>query len=298
MTRANLVLGLPASGKSTYIAALGHILLNQDVETELRLELSDDESHILSLQQRWLRYEVLKHTPTGAENWVTFHLISNLSEQKISLELPDFSGESLKNAIATGIYPEELAAALGESTGIFLFTNAAGKQDDILLNDLYGMLPAQPVHNQSDNANHPTHHDASANNTKHIDTSKALTFDATAMPEEPKLVQLLQTISDFSAKKRKLVVMVSAWDVVYASDSEARPVDWLRVNKPMLWQFLNHNTPLWETRIYGVSAQGGRIPEDTETLKKVSKASQRVKMIGYDAKLHDLTAPLAWLAQE
>jgi hypothetical protein len=299
--RTHLVLGLPASGKSTYIAALGHILLRQDVETELRLEISEDESHILALQERWLKYEVLKHTPTNAENWITFHLISNHSHESLNLELPDFSGESLKNAIATGIYPAELAAALMESEAIFLFTNAAGRQDDILLNDLYGLVQPEVAHSAEPDgqaelasAGSTTVHSRSAAH----ELSKNAVFDPTAMPEEPKLVQLLQTISELARKKRKLVVMVSAWDVVHRGNPETQPVDWLRDNKPMLWQFLNHSPSIWETRVYGVSAQGGRIPEDTEALKRVSKASKRVRIVGYEAKLHDLTAPLAWLARK
>lgn len=300
--RTHLVLGLPASGKSTYIAALGHILLLQDVETELRLELSEDESHILALQERWLKYELLKHTPTNAENWITFHLKSNESNFALSLELPDFSGESLKNAIATGIYPTELAFALRDSEAILLFTNAAGKQDDILLNDLYGIVQPLDVDLPSaevqDATTQPVPKVDLAGNNHSTDIDRSTIFDPTSMPEEPKLVQLLQTISELARNKRKLVVMISAWDVVLSDSPATQPVDWLRANKPMLWQFLNHSPLLWETRVYGVSAQGGRIPEDTDLLKKVAKPSKRVKIVGYEAKLHDLTAPLAWLARK
>lgn len=292
MKRANLILGMPASGKSTYIAAMGHMLLSEEVPTKLRLTglNEDDEAHIAALQERWLRYEELKHTPTGGENWITFHLEASNGSKEFTVELPDFSGESLKSAAVTGIYPTELHEALQKSTGIFLFTSAAAKHDDVLLNELHGF---ESVSAESDSEPEGEHSLTPQSNTGQDDEKQ---FDPLEMPEQVKVVQLLQAIVGFEQRKRKLVIMVSAWDIVSSVDVAIEPVEWLMNNRPMLWQYLHFNDESWNFRIYGVSAQGGRLPDDKVALQKILKPSQRVKLIGHSAALHDLTEPLDWVS--
>ena len=63
----------------------------------------------------------------------------------------------------------------------------------------------------------------------------------------------------------------------------------------MLAQFLQHNPELWDLRVYGVSAQGGRLPQDRKRLKSMNPA-ERIRIVGHHAKPHDLTAPLRWMA--
>lgn len=310
--RNNVILGMPASGKSTFIAALSYILFSDEVDTVLQSELTSDEGYVSALQKQWLLYQELKHTPTAGQTWVTFKLTARDGSLSTDIELPDFSGESLKSAVVTGIYPEELANALKSSQGIFLFTSAGGKEDDVLLNDYFDFLAEEdgpidepqgsesqssysPQDSTSDNA---TQQGASEEN-KEENTEKPIPdklFDPMEMPEQVKTLQLLQIVNEFEKKRRKLVIMVSAWDIVSSGRSNIAPADWLEQNRPMLWQYLNFSPDLWDVRVYGVSAQGGRLPDDKAELAKLIKPSERVQLVGYDAGKHDLTEPLYWLA--
>jgi hypothetical protein len=115
------------------------------------------------------------------------------------------------------------------------------------------------------------------------------------MPEEVKIVEFLQMANrkPLVRKKRKISVLISAWDVVTQKD--ATPADWFRQNRPMLSQFLEANEELWETQIYGVSAQGGKLPEKKAELAKLKHPSKRIRIVGNGALEHDLSAPLQWL---
>jgi hypothetical protein len=309
--RNNVILGMPASGKSTFIAALSYILFSDEVETILQSSLTSDEGYISELQKRWLLYQELKHTPTAGQTWITFNLSARDSSLSMSIELPDFSGESLKNAVVTGIYPEELANALKKSEGVFLFTSAAGKEDDVLLSEYFSFLADEdgnsdedfeeglqsPDNSKGDLVSSSTSQDVAEPGKSEEEKKPAeKLFDPMEMPEQVKTLQLLQTVNEFERKRRKLVIMVSAWDIVSPDGTGVAPADWLEQNRPMLWQYLNFNADLWNVRIYGVSAQGGRLPDDKAELAKLVKPSERVKLFGHGAAKHDLTEPLYWMA--
>ena len=63
----------------------------------------------------------------------------------------------------------------------------------------------------------------------------------------------------------------------------------------MLNQFVANNDDLWDLRIYGVSAQGGRLPERKAEFEGMMNQSERIQVVGLEAGRHDLTAPLRWL---
>lgn len=121
-------------------------------------------------------------------------------------------------------------------------------------------------------------------------------FTPEGMAEEVKIVEFLQMANrrPLYPKPRKLALIASAWDVVEMEEG-ITPERWLAQNRPMLAQFLASNADLWEVRIYGVSAQGGKLPERKAELKGMLNQSERVRIIGHGAALHDLTAPLRWL---
>jgi hypothetical protein len=196
--------------------------------------------------------------------------------------------------------------------GILLFTNADRGADDVrleqfaeLLVDDNTMLEDKPTSLDQVSADAViipvdvqaqdggvTGRDPSIQNETTQDDFVA--FDPRNMPEEPLLVEMLQILNrpPRAPKKRMIAVVVSAWDEI--DEPSLAPEDWLRRNRPMVWQFLRCNSALWKVRVYGVSAQGGRLPQDKVALQgKVP--GQRVQIVGHGARPHDLTAPIEWL---
>jgi hypothetical protein len=299
MTQKLVIAGMPGSGKSTFISALRHLLVSQDVATQLQASrLSASEKHLNKLEQNWLACEPLKRTEQLEEEWVSFFVVKDGDPAEAQIVLPDFSGEAFRRPAATGNCSTETARMLAELDGMLLFTNADRGADDVRLELLRDVL--------ADNATNTDEDASDSENESHQDTSRrgesadrsaaglSVPFDPINMPEEPLVVELLQLLNRRPRvpARRSLAVIVSAWDAV--EDSGVSPTQWLELHRPMLWQYLENNADLWEIRVYGVSAQGGKLPEEKAALQ-AKVPGQRVQIVGHGAQPHDLTAPIEWL---
>ena len=91
----------------------------------------------------------------------------------------------------------------------------------------------------------------------------------------------------------KISVIISAWDLVMGSDQS--PAEWLSFRLPFLNQFIKANSDLIPHSIYGVSAQGGKYPDDTESLLGKMRHSERIIVVGDDYEGNDITMPVKWL---
>jgi hypothetical protein len=214
------------------------------------------------------------------------------------LSIPDLRGEAFEQPACISQCRTELLAALSNSDGLLLFTNADRQDDMMLIDDISDMFDGidpggeEPTAALSDEAKV----EGQANGSEQQDTGEHQGFDPSDMPEEVKVVEFLQVANrrPLQEKKRKIGVLVSAWDVVPVAESD-EPEKWFRSNRPMLAQFLDANSNLWELRVYGVSAQGGKLPEQKEKLERISCQSKRIQIVGDDVAEHDLSAPLHWL---
>lgn len=281
-----LIVGMPESGKSTYIGALRHVLVAKQVETELELTmLAGDEQHLNMLEEKWLSCEAMERTKTSDEGWVQLNVRNKATGATALMSIPDLRGENFERPAVAGSCPKDLHEALVESDGILLFTNA-DREDDMLLIDDFGDMPDDEIDGDGEA-------EAEVDVQQEEDQGK---FRPQDMGEEIKIVEFLQMANrrPLYSKRRKIAIVVSAWDLI-SGDPEITPERWLAAKRPMLDQFLTHNKDLWELRAYGISAQGGRLPERRNEFEKMLNQSERVRVVGHGAGMHDLTAPLRWL---
>jgi len=270
-----LVAGMPSSGKSTYIAALRHALVAKDVSCALELVgLSQEEAHLNKLELTWVDGKEMQRTRSANETWVELEIRDRATQESVVLALPDLKGESFEQPATLGLLQEDLQHELSSASSVMLFTSADREDDKLLISDMADILGDLPA--DADIAATP--------------------FDAREMPEEVKIVELLQFANRRPqfGRQRKLALIASAWDVV-EGQMQTEPERWLTANRAMLDQFLRYNSHLWDVRVYGISAQGGRLPEDRDRLMKFSKPSERIQVVGYGADRHDISAPLRWL---
>jgi hypothetical protein len=270
-----LVAGMPSSGKSTYIAALRHALVAKDVSCALELvSLAQEETHLNKLEVAWVDGREMQRTQSANETWVELQIRDRATEESIVLALPDLKGESFEQPATLGLLQEELQRELISASSIMLFTSADREDDKLLISDMADIIGDAPL--GADAA--------------------AIPFDPREMPEEVKIVELLQFANRRPqlSRQRKLALILSAWDVVDVQ-ARAEPERWLTANSTMLDQFLRYNSHLWEVRVYGISAQGGKLPDDRDRLMKISKPSERIHVVGHGADRHDISAPLRWL---
>jgi GTPase SAR1 family protein len=300
MNQKIVIAGMPGSGKSTFIAALRHLLVSHDVPTRLSAtKLSDTEKHLNRLEEEWIACKKVERTKQVVEEWVSFFVRSEGSSAEAQILVPDFSGEAFRRPAATGMCSSAIASMLREIDGILLFTNADRGADDIRLEALGDLLEDDTTaQNESTPEQDEAHKDREVLDTPGEQDGNAqdesLPFNPINMPEEPLLVELLQILNrpPRVARQRMIAVIVSAWDEV--TDSSLSPDTWLKLNRPMLWQYFQANRDVWRHRVYGVSAQGGRLPDEKDALQS-KIPGERVQIVGNGASPHDLTAPVDWL---
>ena len=279
MTSKQLIVGVSGSGKTTFIAALRHLLVAQKVETMLSLDrLADSEGHLNRLEERWVQCQKMDRTPLNSNAWVVFHLKNRLTGDITLVEVPDLSGEAFRQIAATGYCNRAIHEVMAEVSGVLLFTNADRPSDRLLIDDESQV--------------------ADALGEDEVESSTELgaqgPFAPEKMPEEVQLVEVLQSMNrrPLRPRKRLLAVLVSAWDLVSANFS---PNEWIKKNRPMLWRYATSNPEFWTVRFYGISAQGGELPTQRDELLRASEPSDRIRVVGPETKEHDLTTPIAWI---
>lgn len=279
--RKQLIIGMPSSGKSTFIAALRHLLVANEVDTALELTgLSDEERHVNALETEWLACREVERTKPASEGWVEFRVRNRTTAAEAVLSIPDLRGETFEQPLCAGRCVRSLYEFAGAADALLLFTSANRPDDDGLITDLNDM--------------DEEHGDLPPPKRTRGKAPKLTPFNPDDMREEAKTVEFLQMINrrPMHSRRRKIGVIISAWDVVPAGTT---PANWFEGRRPMLEQFLSTNADLWEVRVYGVSALGGKLPRDKRKLARKSKPSERIIVVGPGALAHDLTSPLSWL---
>ncbi len=302
MDQKLVIAGMPGSGKSTFIAALRHLLVSQDVPTALvAARLSEAETHLNRLEKEWIACEKVERTHQVVEEWITLFVRRETDSAEAKILMPDFSGEAFRRPAATGHCSAAVAEMLFDIDGMLLFTNADRGADDVRIEPFAELLAGETA---GENYHAQTRDGATARDEAHTGENEvslngiapdgSVVFNPINMPEEPLLIEMLQILNrpPRAPKQRMIAVIVSAWDAV--EEPDLAPDEWLRSSRPMVWQFLRSNSELWKARVYGVSAQGGKLPQEKVVLQgKVP--GQRVQIVGHDAQPHDLTAPIDWL---
>jgi len=279
-----VVLGLPSSGKTTYLAALWHVMTADEVDVGLKLVHLRGEGmeHLHLLVDRWLRAKAQERTTEVKSRTVTMTLRKKTGEE-FELHFPDMAGESFQRMWEARECDPSVAAQL-RSRGVVLFIHANKYKaptwvvDETQQNKALGIVPEheQPVAWKPENS-----------------------------PTQVQLVDLLQSLQSASldAGPRRLAVVLSAWDKAAAEGHD--PEAYMERHFPLLRQYLENGlSEGWTWTVFGVSAQGGEYDEDdkppreeAQRMREVNIPSQRIKVVTEGVQSHDLTEPLTWLLE-
>lgn len=292
-----VVCGLPGSGKTTYLAALWHLVQSGEVETALELQslAFGEYEYVNAIRDRWQRGEKQSRT-VGVVKPVGFDLRSRKGKE-VRLVFLDHSGETFDRMWGSRSCTTEMTESFRARSGIVLFLRSEGIKKPVPLSDMLEIeremadaLLSSSVYNADKGPN-----------------EKAwLSDDA---PDQVKIVDLLQSLAQELSvgHKERLAVIVSAWDRV--SESEYPTAKTFISNRmPLLSQFLSFADDRFDIRYYAVSAQGGEYveegyggeyPEDLSRLLSLDNPSERICLSGPGAdKQTDLTIPLEWMIGE
>lgn len=289
MTNSNsiIVCGLPGSGKTTFLAALWHVVQSCEIDSALTLNSLEyaEFDYVNAIRERWLKG--LRQPRTVGEARTIGIDLRNSDGNSATLLFPDHSGETFDAIWSTRACDSVVADRLSDRRGVFLFLRHEPRQPVPLTEsiaaeaEMLGALPAEEPE-QTPPSPQPWNPEKSPDQVKVVDTLQTLATKLGGGPE-------------------KLAVFVSAWDLAPSGDS---PEEFVRREMPLLHQFLKHGDHEFDIRIYGVSAQGGEyvddghdgaLPEQLEDLLALDTASARIRLVFGNDETHDLTLPISWL---
>ena len=274
------IVGLPLTGKTTYLAALWHVLDAGEVPCAMVLDkLVGDHTHLNVIVKSWRKCERVPRTEWEGDTTVSVHVKEAVTERAIVLDFPDLSGESFRAQFSTRSCTMDYVESYKREGGILLFVSADRAQDGIPIVDMADVLEETP-------------------DSEEQEVPELVEWSHDLVPEQVRLVDLLQFLQrpPFDRRNRRIAIIVSAWDVILDPDLE--PDSWLRREMPLLQQYLATNSRSYQHRVYGVSAQGGDITGGARAELLSGIPSERVRCVGPEVlNPHDLTAPVVWLTQ-
>src|SRR5205823_4670816 len=118
------LMGLPETGKSTYLGALWHIVESKQVGGSLQLEkLVGQWEYVESLRRRWCSGEDMERT-RGVSRQLQQQVVMLLREPQsgaiVSLHVPDHAGEVYEAQWEDRRWTREYGQFISETTGILL----------------------------------------------------------------------------------------------------------------------------------------------------------------------------------
>lgn len=285
-----MVFGFHRAGKSTFAAALWHLLDSRELKTALEKgRHSGNYQYLEEIAQSWSEgWEVDRTKSDQVEN-VAINLKHLQSGTELTLEFTDLPGERFETAFANRLCSPEFVQLVNESNGMLLFVSADRKIDGVTILDALGS--DEEDEESAEEPLTPTMSTAPAEDPPWIPEKT---------PLQVQIVDLLQAMQrpPFEARPPRVAVIVSAWDLTNETEAE----EWLAKRMPLLSQYLTSGQGAVDVRVYGVSAQGGQLSKkedgpspDRDRLLKVQPPSRRIRIIGPDVREHDLTCPLLWL---
>ncbi|MEE4208916.1 MAG: hypothetical protein V2I43_06590 [Parvularcula sp.] len=287
------VIGLPRSGKTTFLAALWHLVTADEIEAGLECRSTvGNVAYLAEIAECWRRCKPMERTRQLTAAYVTLALTDVSTGLEFDLCFPDVAGENFDNQLMTRELDSEHASWLDHPGGTLLFLSAEASPDGQRLSDLGGLLEAEEeaepeIAEGTENEPQISAADAEAGWTPKM------------MTEQAKLVELLQIgrYLDEQEERRRLAIIISAWDVV--ADEGLSPDAWLKRERPLLWQFIKANSDDLEAQVFGVSAQGGQVEDEAtrSELLEVAAPSERISCVDGHFEDHDLTRPIRWLHQ-
>jgi len=279
------IVGLPGSGKTTFLAALWHLIQSGEIPTRLRFaSMSNaDYAYLNQIVKLWRKATEQGRTQVAGMKSVSMNLV-DAADRAIRVTFPDVPGEDYRTMWEDRKVDEGLAGNLGAGN-IMLLINGDRIKSPAWITER--MHLAKKVENGP--------------------AEDPVRWEPRLAPTQVQLVDLLQHLmrQPLDRGPRRLAVMLGAWD--QAEGEGLSPADFQAARLPLLDQYLKSGRDGWTFRTYGLSAQGGEFDEndannveakvrkDADRLRELDLLSKRIRLLSGEAEFHDLTKPLEWL---
>lgn len=278
-----VMLGLPATGKTSFGVALFGGLSNHAIDG-MKLLKVHDPVHVLNegLKHFARREPVLRSDHEGVETISLSVALANGSEH--SLFIPDRSGESLRGTIKTRTWHVELLAELRDADAMMIFLDPDGLGVGGSAEEVAELLESDDDEGDGEGIE---------SDGGQADEETPRIWKAGMMPTDVRMVDALQEIRDATdGEPCPIAVVVSAWDSV----TGYTPSEWLAARMPLLRQFLEADRNRYTYRVFGISAQGEKF-EQNEVVSNPDEPDpwDRAWAVNEAGEQVSLAEPLIWL---
>ncbi|WP_315753395.1 MULTISPECIES: hypothetical protein [unclassified Bradyrhizobium] len=295
-----VIIGLPGSGKTTFLAALWHLIEADETDSRLKLDRYEGNlKYLNSIAEAWRTFKKVPRTSQVVGDIdVAIYFVDSQTQAKGCAFFPDLAGETFDVQVESRRCRPIFRKNVDADDGILFFISADAKQDNLSIIELNSMMPPEDreVTTTKKPAGLYTEVSDDVNDMRDPEALPLAEWEPKKVPAQVRIVQILSDLlrPPFAARKRRLAVVLSAWDVVKSTGLS--PAQWLASNMPLVDQFLQTNDEFYVARIYGVSAQGVSL-DNIEAVDLAAKlpSSHRISIVGPSESGHDITQPLVWL---
>lgn len=254
MVKKYYIIGLPSSGKTTFLAALGYVL-NMSDKNAIKLNSCRDMEYISNISGQWSSCKRMEHTHIESLEEIRM-TVRESGGDEYELVLPDRAGERFKKKHKSEHSEVELHTALQENEKILFFVNPALIRPEPMIGTISkkyrefknGEIISQPSKTEAE--------------------SGSPVSSEFALGDQAEHVELLQSILASELPSIHITIVVSAWDVFMGSEEIKKPEDTLYQYLPLLWQVIESHKSTLHVSYWGISAQGGNWddPEEKKNL--------------------------------
>ena len=324
-----MFMGLPNSGKSSFIGAFWHVIESGEIEDAYTVNVQpNDREYLNELRESFLGCKAPERTKTDFVKQIDLNIKDIITGNSATFTFPDLSGETFESQFEYRKITKEYLNDIADCESIMLFINPQFLKKPNLIADANAMLEgsttddilvgiakmpdsasveanADPDTTQIDPIK-KTQTQIKVENDEMIDSTKATKETVEWTPKmcqsQVILVDLLQMVANTLIKPCKISLVVSAWDLVIdipeIVEPRKTPKEWVRTNLPLLNQYLTANPETYIYKVFGISAQGAAYSKEKNGNKKLlsfAKQSERIKVQDGESVTNDITIAFKWL---
>lgn len=271
--------GLPASGKTTFLGALSYLVEQEKESNALRLAgLKEQRYFFNKLADTWVDCKPMHRTKVDSKNSIEMTLSGGRIQ--FDIEMPDLSGETWGSIWSEHEISPELSDFVAKCNSVVFFIHSDKILTPMSISEENSMLQSQEQG------------ETLSRDLEEWDSSKHASTQAVSVD----LLIKLSSLMEFSQKK--VVIILSAWDKVTEGTT---PIDFIRIQLPLLYQYLLAKFDYRNFKVFGVSAQGGCLEKEEQrlSLANIDEPIERIRVSEDGISHHnDLTQILSWLIND
>lgn len=271
------MIGMPSSGKTTYLASLCRLLLYGEQEVEWKLDpkdVPDGFDKVGNFIKNLNSYKAVERT-YGVDFYKVKFNLYNHKQDCIQFIVPDLSGEIFRDLVYDRRIPSNVMEQIIESDILLFFINdnTMIPEERIKIREKSAIKQlneeqADKIIQNAENKVEEHAEDKEQIESKERDTNKE--EEQKKYINQSALVELLQNIVYLVPHSLNVRFVISAWDLVEKEfqQDKVTPEEYIKIKLPLLYQYLLFNAKIIDYEIWGVSAQGGDF-DDKDDLKKL-----------------------------